>query len=171
MTEDERQRCFEPFFSTKGERGTGLGLASVFGTVQRLNGRIAVDSHPGMGSTFTIWLPLHAGGEQPLPPQPPAEPVAPLRVCLVEDDPLVRELIASFLRTDGHHVDAAENGRQALDLFAAAAYDLVVTDRAMPIMSGDQLAEIRRVDPGRAHHPDFGLPETSCMPPAIFPTA
>jgi signal transduction histidine kinase/ligand-binding sensor domain-containing protein/CheY-like chemotaxis protein len=148
MTEEVRLRCFEPFFSTRGARGTGLGLSSVFGTVQRLNGTISVVSEPGKGTTFTILLPVGsvtADGE-PAPGHLPS--VVSRRVFLVEDEPLVRELMVEFLRADGHRVDTAENGLQGLAMFSPGAYDLVLTDRAMPLMGGDQMAaEIRRMDP------------------------
>jgi signal transduction histidine kinase len=148
MTEEVRLRCFEPFFSTRGARGTGLGLSSVFGTVQRLNGTISVESEPGKGTTFTILLPAGAVliEDEAAPGHLPA--VVSRRIFLVEDEPLVRELMVEFLRADGHRVDTAENGLQGLAMFSPGAYDLVLTDRAMPLMGGDQMAaEIRRMDP------------------------
>jgi len=148
MSAEVRLRCFEPFFSTRGARGTGLGLSTVFGTIQRLDGAIAVDSAPGMGTTFTILLPARTVATEAEPATAGAAPDTSLRVFLVEDEPLVRELMVEFLRVDGHRVDAAENGVQGLSLFRPGAYDLVLTDRAMPLMGGDQMAAaVRRLDP------------------------
>lgn len=148
MTDEERQKCFEPFFSTKGDLGTGLGLATVFGAIQRFSGTISVTSAPGKGTTFTITLPMFAAGPDAVPQEVPAGPVAPMRVFVVDDEPTVRRLIAMYLTGDGHTVETAMNGRDGLDRFVPGAFDLVITDRAMPVMSGVQMAEeIHRIDP------------------------
>ena len=147
MDEETRQRCLEPFFTTKGEQGTGLGLSMVYGIVQRHHGTIDVDSIPGIGTTFTIRLPAHVDGEEVEPVAVPTGPGRPLRVLVVDDEPMVRAVTAAYLETDGHEVVVASDGIEALERFegegdaiAGNRFDLVVTDRAMPGMSGDQLA-------------------------------
>jgi PAS domain S-box-containing protein len=147
MTEEVRQRCFEPFFTTKGERGTGLGLAIVYGIVQRHGGSIDVQSEPGKGTVVIIRLPIPPSeGGEPLTRSP--ELTRPLRVLLAEDEPQVRDIEAEYLRGDGHFVETAANGREAMDRFAQWGYDIVVVDRAMPEMNGDQLtAAIKQTSP------------------------
>ena len=147
MTEEVRQHCFEPFFTTKGERGTGLGLAIVYGIVQRHGGSIDVQSEPGKGTIFVIRLPIPQaeGGELVTSS---AAPSRPLRVLLAEDEPQVRDIEAEYLRGDGHFVETAADGREAMERFAQWGYDVVVVDRAMPEMNGDQLtAAIKQKSP------------------------
>ena len=88
MTEEVRLRCFEPFFSTKDERGTGLGLGIVYGIVRRHEGSIEIESDPGQGTTVSISLPLYKEAATPAMPEPPARTMErPLRVLVVEDEP------------------------------------------------------------------------------------
>ena len=151
MTEEVRQRCLEPFFSTKGERGTGLGLAMVYGTLQRHQGTIDIQSEPGKGTSFLICLPVQTE-EKAEGKRREAEALAhPLHILVVEDEPPVRQVVVEYLTGDGHTVEAAANGREGLEKFHAAAwFDVVVTDRGMPDMSGDQLAAaIKRVAPNK----------------------
>jgi CheY-like chemotaxis protein len=141
MTEEVRQRCFEPFFSTKGERGTGLGLAIVYGIVQRHGGSIDIQSEVGKGTVVVIRLPgSQAEGGDLLPNG--AASLRPLRVLVVEDEPQVCDIEAEYLRGDGHFVETAENGRQAMERFKRGHFDVVVADRAMPEMNGDRLTEV-----------------------------
>ncbi len=148
MTEEVRQRCLEPFFSTKGEHGTGLGLSMVFGIVQRHSGSLDLRSAPGRGTTFTISLPLmdavvgHADESKIIRTQPA------LRILVVDDEAPVRDTLAAILVADGHQVTLATDGSQGLKQFGAAEFDLVITDKAMPGMNGDQMAAaIKRVAP------------------------
>jgi PAS domain S-box-containing protein len=147
MTEEVRQRCFEPFFTTKGERGTGLGLAIVYGIVQRHGGSIDVQSEPGKGTVIVVRLPMpQAAGEELVASSPSSS--RPLRVLLAEDEPQVRDIEAEYLRGDGHFVETAANGREAMERFEQWGYDVVVVDRAMPEMNGDQLtAAIKQKSP------------------------
>jgi PAS domain S-box-containing protein len=147
MTEEVQQRCFEPFYTTKGERGTGLGLAIVYGIVQRHGGSIDIQSEVGQGTVVIIRLPVWRQeiGEAL---KSNSSPVGPLRVLLVEDEPQVRDIEAEYLRGDGHVVDTAEDGRQALERFKGGRFDVVVADRAMPGMNGDQMtAAIKTISP------------------------
>ena len=146
MTEEVRQRCLEPFFTTKGEQGTGLGLGMVYGIVQRHEGLLQLESEPGTGTTFTIRFPiLRARTEDNITAEIVTRP-RPLHVLVVDDEPMVREFVAEGLRSDGHLVETARNGRDGLERFEGGRFDLVVTDRGMPEMNGDQLAsEIKRV--------------------------
>ncbi|MDQ3622818.1 MAG: response regulator [Verrucomicrobiota bacterium] len=150
MTPEIKARCVEPFFSTKGELGTGLGLGSVYGTVRRHEGEIAIQSEPQGGTSVSISLPI----KRPLaPPAAPGVPVyagPPLRILVVEDDSLVREVISIFLSEDGHELTMAADGRDGLEKFQNGVFDLVMTDRAMPALSGDELARaIKRLKPGQ----------------------
>jgi len=147
MSEEVRRRCLEPFFSTKDQQGTGLGLSMVHATVQRHRGTIAVDSTPGQGTTFSIRLPIHAHTAA-APVEEPTEAPRRLRVLVVEDDPLVRLAVTEQLSSQGHTVQSATNGLEGLDTFMSGRFDLVLTDRAMPEMGGDQLATtIKQISP------------------------
>jgi PAS domain S-box-containing protein len=150
MTDEVRQRCFEPFFSTKGDAAAGLGLASVYGIIQRHGGEIRIHSKLGQGSTFTIRLPVHTN--QHALRRKAQTPVASnghsLHVLVVEDDPLVRGIEAEYMVSDGHTVETAADGCEGLSKFHAGRFDLVLVDRAMPEINGDQLTEaIKEMDP------------------------
>ena len=145
MSEDTRRRCLEPFFTTKGERGTGLGLAMVYGTVQRHNAEIEIDSAPGMGTTVRLLFPV--------PSITPASPVfispAPvnvhLRLLIMDDDPLIIKSLCHALESDGHTVVAASGGQAGIDAFLEAQqnahpFDLVITDLGMPYVDGRKVA-------------------------------
>ena len=142
MTEAVRRRCLEPFFSTKGERGTGLGLSMVYGIVERHRGQLEIQSEIGKGTTFIIKLPL----AEEMPRESSTISAATtarsssLKVLIVDDDPRIREVLSIYLRCDGHQVVTAVSGREALEKFRRGRFDLVVVDRAMPEMSGEQTA-------------------------------
>jgi CheY-like chemotaxis protein len=140
-----RQRIFEPFFTTKPQgKGTGLGLSTVYGIVRQSGGHIRVDSAPGQGTRFTIWLPREdAAHDLPSPAAAAREAERGTEtVLLVEDDEVVRGLLAMFLRRLGYDVIAAGSGREALSLAQAhgAPPQLLLTDVVMPGMSGRELA-------------------------------
>jgi signal transduction histidine kinase/ActR/RegA family two-component response regulator len=139
MTDEVRRRCLEPFFSTKGERGTGLGLPMVFGIVKRHRGTMDIESTVGKGTTFIVLLPADASQTRDVQTRT-AAPVGPLRVLVVDDEPIARDVLTEYLTGDGHHVETAVNGREGFDKFKAGDFAVVITDRAMPEMGGDQLA-------------------------------
>jgi signal transduction histidine kinase len=140
MTEIVRQRCLEPFFSTKGERGTGLGLSMVYGIIERHRGKLEIESTAGQGTTFIIRLPR--AENSPLTAAASSSPRSKslLNVLIVDDEPRVLEVVSAYLRCDGHSVSTAASGREALEKFQRNDFDLVVLDRVMPEMSGDQTA-------------------------------
>ena len=152
MSPDVMARIFEPFFTTKGVgNGTGLGLAMVFGIVRQSGGTIDVESEPGQGATFRIYLPTVADG---VTRAGDAELVS-LRgsetLLLVEDDTGVRDLAVANLRAQGYSVLTAVDGRAAIDVVVAHAgpIHLLVTDVVMPRMSGPELAtELQSAAPG-----------------------
>jgi signal transduction histidine kinase len=148
MTEEVRSRCLEPFFSTKDEHGTGLGLGIVYGIVRRHDGTIEIESEGGKGTTVTIGLPLYKETRLPVRPEPVGMLERSLHILVVEDEPLVREVIEVYLREDRHIIETAANGRQGLEKYKAGTFDLVMTDRAMPEVNGDVLAaEIKKINP------------------------
>jgi signal transduction histidine kinase len=151
MTEEVRARCLEPFFSTKQNEGTGLGLGSVYGIVRRHEGEIEIQSEPGRGTSVSISLPLERKGKAPEAPKLSGPVRAAMRILVVEDEPLVREVLGVYLLEDAHEVVLAVNGRAGLEKFKEEGpFDLVMTDRAMPEMNGDQLAaEIKKLNPNQ----------------------
>ncbi|MEK7866708.1 MAG: CHASE domain-containing protein [Planctomycetota bacterium] len=162
MTEEVRQRCLEPFFTTKGQAGTGMGLAMVFGIVHRHEGTLDVQSATGAGTTIRLRFPA-----APTVQAERREKTTRfrkrrlLRVLVVDDEPMIREVVKSYLELDGHTVETACDGQEALERFLGGAWDLVLTDAAMPRMNGDELAE--RVKQARAEVPviqltGFGAP-------------
>ncbi len=147
MPESVRRRIFEPFFSTKGEGGSGLGLSMVYAIVRRHGGDIRVDSEPGRGATFTLTFPV---ASEPVGVEPEAAlPRArrPARVLLVDDDPKVLGTLTEILRSVGHTVTAAASGGAALTAYGPGRFDVVLTNLGMAGMNGWELAErVRRVD-------------------------
>jgi signal transduction histidine kinase len=147
MTEETRRRCLEPFYTTKGDGGSGLGLAMSYGIIRRHGGTITVESRLNKGSTFTIHLPV---------PNEPIEPVfsglepavRSLRVLVVDDHAGIREIVSAYLTEDQHTVETACGAREAMEKFQEAKFDLVITDQAMPDINGNELAaSIKRIAP------------------------
>jgi nitrogen-specific signal transduction histidine kinase/CheY-like chemotaxis protein len=144
MDRATRQRIFEPFFTTKGARhGTGLGLAVVFGIVKQSKGHIEVQSKPGQGARFRIYLPVVERST------PAKERTMPTKECsgsetilVVEDQEAVRELVCTALRGYGYVVFSADGPQQALAMLADldVSIDMLLTDMVMPEMSGRLLA-------------------------------
>jgi CheY-like chemotaxis protein len=140
MDRETRQRIFEPFFTTKEVgRGTGLGLAVVFGIVKQSNGHIDVQSKPGEGTCFRIYLPI---AEMRVPAQelrmPKKDRAGSETILLVEDQTEVRELVCTALEEHGYRVIAVDSPKQALSMLEdpAISIDLLLTDLVMPEMSG-----------------------------------
>ncbi|MEW6154333.1 MAG: ATP-binding protein [Actinomycetota bacterium] len=143
MTAEVRERCFEPFFSTRRRASAGLGLATVYGIVTQAGGRVEVDSAPGQGTTFTVELPAAAGTPAVPAASPAAAPGGRERVLLVEDDPAVRSLTRDMLEREGYGVTEAPGGAEALRLARAGErFDLLVTDVVMPEVDGVSLAAV-----------------------------
>ena len=140
MTDSVRRRIFEPFFSTKGPKGPGLGLAMVYGIVSRHGGEIVVDSAEGAGSTFTVRLPVGSAAPARKPPGSRVGGDA-VRVLVIDDEPFVRETLGEILRQQHHSVVVADDGAAGLARFHEGAFDLVMTDLAMPGLSGWQVAQ------------------------------
>jgi signal transduction histidine kinase/CheY-like chemotaxis protein len=141
-----QQRIFEPFFSTKGPgKGTGLGLATVYGIVQQNGGWVGVRSRPGQGSVFSLLLPEAAAQEKSDGVAAQQEEPARTTVLLVEDQEQVRAYIQKVLESNGYAVTSVEHGEAALETLGAraAGVKLLLTDVVMPGMSGTELA--RRV--------------------------
>lgn len=150
MNEETRRRCVEPFFTTKGERGTGLGLAMAYGTIQRHKGTLEIESTPGEGTTFRIIFPPYRASSASCAVRPAPADIRPLSILLVDDEAFVCDAIGEFLTMQGHTVQMARNGLEALEVFLVGRFDLVITDRAMPEMGGDQLAAaIKGMDPSQ----------------------
>ncbi len=144
MDEDTRRRCLEPFFTTKGDRGTGLGLAMVYGVVRRHGGTISIDSAPGAGTTMTLDLPGFGGAAASTAAAVTMLPRR-MRLLLVDDDPILLNSLRDVLEGDGHQVVAAAGGQAGIDACVAAvpAFDAVITDLGMPRVDGRTVA--RRV--------------------------
>jgi PAS domain S-box-containing protein len=147
MTPEVRKRCFEPFFTTKGSAGTGLGLASSYGTVKRHHGEIHIESELGHGTRIIVALPTVAPRQvQELLQVVPR--TSAMRILVIDDEEDVRHVMAEYLSADGHQVDLADGPAAGLRKINEVRYNLIITDRAMPEMSGDQLAlEAKRMAP------------------------
>jgi nitrogen-specific signal transduction histidine kinase/CheY-like chemotaxis protein len=145
MPEDVRQKIFDPFFSTKGAQGTGLGLSVSYSIIERHEGSISVASEVGVGTVFTIDLPAAELKMEPAEAAIDNVEVPSLSILVVDDEPSVRETLAEMLEAMGHRVLLAESGQNALQTLSGNKCDLVFTDLAMPDMDGWETSrEIRK---------------------------
>lgn len=146
MNDETRRRCLEPFFTTKGERGTGLGLAMVYGIMQRHGGDLEIDSTPGTGTTVRLCF---SGAGDAVASSTELQLILPvgLRILLVDDDPILLKSLRETLEQDGHTILTANGGKQGLDIFQAsiaatgrATISVVITDLGMPHVDGRSVA-------------------------------
>jgi CheY-like chemotaxis protein len=152
MPPEVRAKIFEPFFTTKGEgKGTGIGLATVLRLVKSHHGFLRVESEPGQGTAFEIFLP-RAAAVEPIIQQAPA----PLSrgngemILVADDEQAIRELLTAELTSAGYRVLAAANGAEAVALFREHPSEvrLFITDGAMPVLNGhDVIAALRKISP------------------------
>jgi PAS domain S-box-containing protein len=146
MDEETRRRCLEPFFTTKGERGTGLGLAMVFGMVQRHSADLEIESAPGAGTTMRLVFAVPTA--IPAEPGRPAEALkvlSRLRLLLIDDDPILLKSLRDALETDGHVIVTVNGGEAGISTFRASLdrgepFAAVITDLGMPYVDGRQVA-------------------------------
>jgi signal transduction histidine kinase/CheY-like chemotaxis protein len=144
MSDTTRSRCLEPFFTTKGERGSGLGLPMVFGMVQRHGGELEIDSELARGTTMRLILPRAPTGMTRRERAAPEKPRS-LRILLIDDDPLLLRSLRDALELDEHEVVTAEGGQAGIDGFSDAMsagrpFDVVITDLGMPYVDGRKVA-------------------------------
>jgi signal transduction histidine kinase/ActR/RegA family two-component response regulator len=151
MDEETRRRCMEPFFTTKGERGTGLGLAMVYGVMRRHRADIEMDSAVGQGTTVRLRFPVAVpNGADEQAEAPEAMPPR-LRILSVDDDPLLIKSLRDALEADGHAVVSANGGQAGIDAFRMAEerderFAVVITDLGMPYVDGRKVARAIKSD-------------------------
>ncbi|HSB73571.1 MAG TPA: response regulator [Candidatus Methylomirabilis sp.] len=167
MSSDVLDRIFDPFFTTKEGSGAGLGLSVAYGIVERHQGDILVTSTPGEGTSFAIRFPVAPAGESaapargvtappaavPVRPRPVGERsgagVSPALILVVDDEPILTNMLQSILEIQGHRVVTALSGAEAIERIRSHTFDLVLTDLGMPDVSGwDVAREVERVTPG-----------------------
>lgn len=146
MSEETRRRCLEPFFTTKGERGTGLGLAMVYGIAQRHNATIEIDSALGKGTTVSMVFRLpEVVSAAPKQTVVASGPTKKHNLLLIDDDPLVLQSLRTTLEIEGHKVTTANDGQKGIDTFTAehargVVFSVVITDLGMPHVDGRKVA-------------------------------
>ncbi len=140
MTEEVRDRIFDPFFSTKGSSGTGLGLSEVYGTLKRHGGEIIVKSEVGVGTKIS--LSFDAVKAKPVEAPVLALEVPPARILAVDDNEFFAEMLNELLTAEGHSVSTYTSTAEAIEDFAKNDYDMVITDMEMPAMGGREFAEL-----------------------------
>ena len=150
MSEDVRRRVFDPFFTTRGVEGTGLGMSMAYGIIKRHGGRISVESEVGKGTVVTVFLPTAQEGS--MAEEAPIEQVVTssqrARILVVDDEELFADVMAEMLTECGYVTCVARSGAEAMDRFKEEEFDMVFTDLGMPHMSGLQLARaLKDIEP------------------------
>ena len=147
MTEEVRARCLDPFFTTKGERGTGLGLAMVYGMSERHGATIEIDSELRAGTVVRLIFPVATLVESTAAVASATRRKAPggLRILVIDDDEILRQSMHSILEREGHAVTVAPSGRAGIDMFEASVqrgerFQIVITDLGMPHLDGRAVA-------------------------------
>ena len=148
MTPEQAANVFSPFYTTKGNDGTGLGLAVVNGIVTRHGGEVAVESTPGKGSRFTISLPFAKRQLAAVPEESNAVDQGRRRVLLVDDDATILDVIGEALRDSGHDVHICDAGAAAIVAMEDRSFDVLITDLGMPGVNGwDVARRARQLEP------------------------
>lgn len=153
MDEETRRRCLEPFFTTKGERGTGLGLAMVYGIVQRQGAEVEIETAPGAGTSVSVVFPVPASTVHPAPTPTGGHRAPPTRILVVDDDPVLLHSLGETLEAEGHRVTTVDGGRAAVEAFGTAlgtdaAFGVVITDLGMPNVDGSRVAmRVKQMSP------------------------
>jgi len=148
IQEEIRERIFEPFYTTKGVHGTGLGLAVSYGIIERHGGMISVESQLGKGSTFKIGLPFVQQHREKHDAAERTASMKPLSILVIDDEEFVRETLGEILSALTHEVQTVDSGRAALEKIATSKFDVVFTDLAMPEMDGWEVTRaIRKTNP------------------------
>jgi PAS domain S-box-containing protein len=147
MDEETLKRCMEPFYSTKGDKGTGLGLSMVYGIVQRHEGKIEIESFPGKGTEFKIFLPKRSLKNIPKPEIPAPSIATKLKILIVDDNIEIRELLNKILGKDGHIIQMKSSGHDGLEIFNLEmaknnSFDIVITDLGMAQMDGKTFSRL-----------------------------
>lgn len=141
MDDETRRQCMEPFYTTKGKSGTGLGLSIVFGIVERHRGRMEIESVPDQGTQITLKLPVSLQANQESAPSSETGNGKAMSILLIDDENLLLEVVSEHLMNMGHSVSCHFNPNTALECAYKEDFDLVITDRAMPGMTGDRVAK------------------------------
>ena len=144
MDEDTRRRCLEPFFTTKGTRGTGLGLAMVYGVAQRHGASLEIESEPGKGTLIRMTFAIAAATSAVITGRQ-LQPASPMRILIIDDDPLLLKSLRDTLEVDGHDVTAANGGQAGIEAFVEShaegrPFPVVITDLGMPHVDGRKVA-------------------------------
>ena len=153
MDEDTARRCMEPFYTTKGERGTGLGLAMVYGVLKRHDAHMDIKSIPGKGTTVSLVFPAPASIKAQTPQNEKKMRPDPMRLLLIDDDPYVLDSLCAVLALDNHAIVGKTGAQEAIAEFEQALtnglpFDVVITDLGMPYMDGNQVAQaIKTISP------------------------
>ena len=147
MDEETRRRCLEPFFTTKGDRGTGLGLAMVYGMIQRHSAEFEIDSAVGQGTTMQVIFPAYTEAFMATVRMAAVQFTQQrLRMLIIDDDPLIIKAMEDALAGDGHLITSANGGQAGIDVFVSAhgtqdAFAIVFTDLGMPRVDGRKVAD------------------------------
>lgn len=153
MDEATQRRCMEPFFTTKGERGTGLGLATVYGMTERHGARMAIESAQQQGTSVRMYFPVASLAPDVDEAATALRPASSMKILIVDDDPTLLASLGNILGADGHEVTQADSGQSGIDRFreaeaAGRGYEVVITDLGMPYVDGRKVAEtIKQMSP------------------------
>jgi CheY-like chemotaxis protein len=154
MDQETLRRCFEPFYTTKGEMGTGLGLATVYGVMQRHEGRVEVESELGAGATLRLLFPVPKDSPTTSTSPEVTIEIPPLHILIIDDEPLLRLALCEALSSSGHRIQVADGGQVGLEKFTDAVtmndpFDVVITDLGMPYVDGRKVTrQVKNISPG-----------------------
>jgi len=144
MSSEVKQKVFDPFFSTKGPKGTGLGMSVAYGIVARHHGNIALESELGHGTTCMLYFPAATPAERGNRARSTPMEKQKTRILVIDDEDVIRDFLAEMFVTVGHEADVAATGPEGIAMFEAGQYDVVFSDLGLPDMSGWDVARTIR---------------------------